>query len=104
MDTTQYGESAYLTPQIVKESQQPGDKKLGVIVSDVIVEEGKFGKQLSINVSFDQKIKAWKMDRESVKNMQKVSKHSENWLTKKVYFSVVLKNGKERVLGEPIME
>jgi len=100
MDTTQYGESQYLTPTLVKESPQT-PLKVGVIVSDVTVEDGKFGKQLSINVSFDQKVKIWKMNRESVKNLQKFSKLSESWLTKKVSFIISLnKSGKEQLIGE----
>lgn len=105
MDATQYGESQYLTPTIVNESQQAPDK-IGVIVSDVEVEDGKFGKQLSIKVSFDQKIKVWKMNKESVKNMLVgIGKNTELWLTKKVKFSVTkTKDGKDKLLGSPLLE
>lgn len=105
MDTTQYGESKYLTPQNIRDSPQGTDKKIGVVVGDVEVEDGKFGKQLALRVSLDQKIKVWKMSKENVQAMQKISKHSENWLTKKVFFHLdKTKDGKDKIVGEPIID
>jgi hypothetical protein len=69
MDTTQYGESKYLTPQLIRESPQTTEKKIGIVVSDAETEEGKFGKQLVLQVSFDKKIKLWKLSKDNVKSM-----------------------------------
>lgn len=105
MDTTQYGESKYLTPQLIKESQQNSPQKIGLIISDAEVEDGKYGKQLVIRVSFDKKVKIWKLSKENVKSLHKISVLSENWLTKKIGFTVSKTDeGKDKIIGEPIFD
>lgn len=105
MDTTKYGESKYLTPQIIRESPQKTIEKVGVIIGDCEEEDGKFGKQLAVKISIDQKIKIWALSKENVISMQKISKLSEDWLTKKVFFSVgTTKDGKDKIIGKPVFD
>ena len=103
MDTTTYAQGNYLTPQVIRDSPQ-AEHKIGVIVSDAVVEDGKFGKQLSVNISFDKYIKTWRMNRESVKNMHELGTDSMNWIAKKVYFVVEDRKGKEVIIGRPVKD
>lgn len=103
MDTKKFAQGNYLTPDMVKASPQ-APVKVGVIVSDVKIEVGSFGEQLTVMVNFDKEIKTWRLNRESVKNMQKVGSDSLTWLSCKVAFVVVDRKGKEVLIGEPVLD
>jgi hypothetical protein len=100
MDTTEFSEGQYITPKLVNESQQ----KIGVILGEARPEDTKYGKQLSVNVELNKKIKTWNMNRDSVKNLQRLGTNSESWIGKKVTFTVVSVGGKDGVIGMPVME
>ena len=100
MDTTDFSEGQYLTPKIVFDSPI----KVGVILGEARPEETKYGKQLTVNVEFNKRIKIWRLNRDSVKNMQQLGNNSESWIGRRVNFSVVSVNNKDRVIGNPILE
>jgi hypothetical protein len=98
MDTTAYSEGQFITPEFVKFSPT----KIGVLLGEATPEETKYGKQLTVNVEIDRKIKVWNLNRDSVKNMQQLGIDSSAWVAKRVRFNVVSVGGKDRVIGNPI--
>ena len=100
MDTTEFSEGQYVTPKIVTDSAT----KIGVVLSEAKPESTDYGEQLVCNVSLDQKIKKWRMNRDSVKNMQTLGKDSKAWVSKRVRLSVVSIQGKDRVIGTPVID
>lgn len=98
MDATDFSEGQYITATIVKESPV----KIGVILSEAKPEDTRFGKQLTCNVSFNGKIKVWNLNRDSVKNLISVlGSDTSLWVSKKIIFSVMTINSKDRVIGVP---
>ena len=100
MDTTDFSEGQFLTPKLVSDSPI----KIGVILGEARPEETKYGKQLTVNVEFNKRIKVWRLNRDSVKNMQRLGNDSQLWVGQRISFSVVVVNGKERVIGSPLLE
>lgn len=100
MDTTEFSEGQFVTPALVTQSQT----KIGVVLSEATAEQTDYGKALCCNVSIDQKIKKWRMNRDSVKNMQQLGLDSKNWVSQKIRFIVVTAGGKEKIIGSPILE
>lgn len=100
MDTTDFSEGRYITPKLVNDSPV----KVAVILGEATPEDTKYGKQLAVNVEFNKRIKLWNLNRDSVRNMQKLGFDSQMWIGKKITFTVVSVNGKERVIGMPIIE
>ena len=99
MDTTEFSEGQFVTPKLVSDSPV----KIAVILGEARPEDTKYGKQLTVNVEFNGKIKVWRLNRDSVKNMQQIGVNSEGWVGKRITFSVVTVGGKERVIGTPII-
>lgn len=99
MDTTQYGESAYLTPELVKNS---ATKRL-YIAGDVKIVPGKFGDKLELPVEIDNKAKTWGLSRDHVKSLQQFGKDSKAWLGKWVEVRVVNNGQKEVIVAIPII-
>jgi hypothetical protein len=100
MDTTEYSEGQFVTPAIVTSSPT----KIGVVLSEAAPEKTDYGTALCCNVSIDQKIKKWRMNRDSVKNMQQLGLDSRNWVSRQIRFIVVTAGGKEKVIGSPIID
>jgi len=100
MDTTCFSEGQFVTPALVTASPT----KIGVVLSEATPEKTDYGEQLVCNLSVDQKIKKWRMNRDSVKNMQQLGLDSRNWVSKRVRLSVLSVGGKERVIGVPIID
>jgi len=100
METQEFGESPYITAALINESKEP----VGVVIDEAMPIKTDYGQKLACKVSFDKKIKEWRMNRDSVKNMQKISTDSKNWVGHKVRFIVVPVNNKERIIGMPIIE
>ena len=100
MDTTNYSEGQFVTPLLVTQSPT----KVGVVLSEARPEQTRFGEQLTTEVSIDAKIKSWNLNRDSVKNMQKLGVDSNLWVGKKVRFTVVTVSGKESVIGDPVTD
>ena len=100
MDTTIYSEGQYITKEFVRASPT----KIGVVLGEASPKDTKFGKQLSVNVEIDRKIKEWNLNKDSVKNMQQLGVDSMSWVSKRVLFSVISIGGKDRIIGTPIIE
>jgi len=100
MDTTEFSEGLFLTPQVVSASPT----KIGVVLSEAIAEKGKYGNELCCNVMIDFKTKKWRLNIDSVKNMHRISRDSKFWVSCKVQFTVVTTNGREKVIGSPIFD
>ena len=99
MDTTQYGESAYITPDLVKQSAS----KRVYIAGDAKIVMGKFGDKLELPVELDGKQKTWGLNREIVKNLQQFGKDSKAWVGKWVELRIINDNGKEKICAFPII-
>lgn len=97
MDTTQYAESEYVTPELVKSSPS----KTAVIVSEALPDKTDYGEKLTCQVEIDGKQKKWRLNRDSVKNMQQIGKDSKTWMSHIIRFMVVTTKGKECVIGVP---
>ena len=95
MDTTCFAEGDYITAELVKNSPT---KKL-VIVDEAKSVPTKFGDRLECTVSIDGKLKKWKLNQASVKNMHQVSVDSKFWVQQVVQLTV----DKDRVFGAPIL-
>jgi hypothetical protein len=100
MDTTEFSEGQFITPQLVIESPT----RIGVIIDEATPEKTDYGMSLVCKVSIDTKIKKWRMNRDSVKNMRTLNTDSKFWIGKKVLFLTALIQGKERVIGSPVIE
>lgn len=100
MNSQEFAEGRYINPEIVMGSQT----KIGVIITDCTVEQSQYGPQLICTVEIDKKQKLWQMNRDSVKNMQQIGIDTSSWVGKKVKFQVVSVNGKQRVIGMPMMD
>lgn len=98
MDTTEFGEDKFVTPELVKASLT----KKGVIIDEAIAEESKYGQRLKCTVQIDGKFKKWNLNKDSVRNMHNVSRDSKFWLGTLVQFIVVTSGGKEKVVGSPL--
>jgi hypothetical protein len=99
MDTTEFAEGLYWTPKLVEASPV----KVGVVITDAKPEDSKYGAQLVCDVSINKKIKRWAMNRDSVANMHKIGVDSKSWIGKRVHFQVLTVNGKQRIIGLPVM-
>ena len=100
MDTTNFSESAFVTPELVKNSTS----KILVVIDEAKGEKTDYGEQLFCKVQIDGKFKTWRMNRESVKNMQSLGSDSKFWIGKRVQLLVMSPRGKEQVFGTPIIE
>ncbi len=99
MDSTQFGESAYINPQLVKESIS---KKL-YISGDAKIVEGKYGDKMELPVELDNKDKTWGLSRDIVKSLQAFGKDTKTWVGKWVKLTAVKVGDKEQIIAEPII-
>lgn len=96
MDATQFGESDYITAEIVKASPT----KKAVITGKPKSEETDWGMKLSIPVDIDKKPKTYRPNKDSVRNIIEVfGKETDNWVGKELHLSVVSVMGKDGVLA-----
>lgn len=98
MDSTEFGEDKFLTPELVKASPT----KKCVITDEAHAEETKFGHRFTCTVQIDGKFKKWNMNKDSVRNMQSINKDSKFWMGLPVQLIVVNSGGKDKVIGSPI--
>ena len=98
MDTTRFSEGQYVTSELVELSPT----KIGVIIEEAKEKQTDYGEALSVTINMDEKKKTWRLNRDSVKNMQQLGKDSLSWIGKKVQFQVVNVKGKKLVIGSPI--
>jgi hypothetical protein len=99
MDTTEFSEGKYITPLLVNKSPT----KKCIILDEAKPEKTDFGEQLVCHVEIDGKGKLWRMNMDSVKNMQRINIDSRFWREKSVQFLVTMVKGKEVVIGSPIL-
>lgn len=97
MDTTEFAEGEYLTPELVRNSPT----KLGVVLNEASGEDSNFGKKLVCLIELDKKKKKWTLNRDSIKNMQQLGTDSRYWVGKAVKFQVFTLKGKESIVGTP---
>jgi hypothetical protein len=105
MDTSQYGESAYITPELVKQSTA---KKVYICGVAKIV-QGKFGDKLELPVELDGKQKTWGLNRTVVQALQKFGegkpnpKDDKHWVGKYVELRVINDGTKEIIVAIPVL-
>ena len=99
MDTTQYGESVYIAPDLVKQSAS----RRVYIAGDARIIKGKWGDQLELPVELDGKPKTWGLTRDVVKTLQQFGKDSKQWVGKWVELRVINDAGKDKVMAFPII-
>jgi hypothetical protein len=105
MDTSQYGESAYITPELVKFS---ASKKVYICGIAKVV-QGKFGDKLELPVEIDGKQKTWGLNRTLVQALHQFGDDKENpkddkhWIGKWVQLSLKFENGKDVIVASPIL-
>lgn len=97
VDSRKALESEYVTVDAVKNSKT---KKL-VIVHSGAYESTDWGERLTLRVNIDNKIKLWRPNRDSIKNMQEYGNMTEDWVNTVVDLSIVTMKGKEMVIGVP---
>ena len=99
MDTTQFSEGQYVTSELVELSPT----KVGVIIEEARAKPTDYGEALNVTINIDEKKKVWRLNRDSVRNMQQLGKDSLSWVGKKVQFQVVNVKGKKLVIGSPVL-
>jgi len=103
MDTKAFGESAYITPDLVKQSTA---KKVYICGIAKIV-QGKFGEKLDLPVELDGISKIWGLNRTIVKALQQFGAGKINptddkhWVGKWVNLSVVRDGEKDVIIATP---
>jgi hypothetical protein len=101
MDTTEFSEGQFVTPELVTKSPT----KICVIKSEATPEKTDYGYQLVAVVDIDFKTKKWRINKDSVKNLQQnIGYDSKSWIAKKVRLNVITVSGKDRIIGMPITE
>ena len=96
MNATEYGESDYITAEIVKASPT---KNL-TILGDAKVEETDFGSKLEIPVEIDSKKKKYRPNKDTIKNLcQVLGAETKAWIGKTIHVQTVSINGKDSVIG-----
>ena len=96
MDATQYGESNYVTAELVKASPT----KKAIIMADSKSEETDFGTKLRIPVDIDNKPKTYSPNKDSVKNIiRSLGAETKAWVGKTLSFSVISVMGKDSVIA-----
>ena len=105
MDTKAFGESAYITPDLVKQSTT----KRVYICGTAKITQGKFGDKLELPVELDGIAKTWSLNRPQVKTLQQFGTGNANptddkhWVGKWVSLSVVKEREKDVIVATPIM-
>ena len=100
MNTNEFIESAYITADIVRNSPS---KHLNIL-NEAQGEETDFGHRLTCTVEIDGKEKKWRLNKDSICNMRNLGTDSKAWIGAKVKLNIVKIQGKEAVVGYPIME
>ena len=100
MDMEAYAESESIGIDFIKSQTN----KIGVILSGGIMSPTKEGlMKPKFMVQINAKNKYWTMNKTSAKLfVEKLGKESDQWIGKKVLYSIGFVNGKECVLGTPI--
>ena len=100
MDTQEFAEDRYVSVMVIRNSPT----KTCVVIDEALPEKTDYGHSLVCNVSIDAKIKKWRLNKDSVKNMQALGANSSVWIGKKVSFTVVSVQGKDRIIGSPVLD
>lgn len=100
MDATQYTEGDYISAELVKSSKS----KKAVIVGDGTREQvtfqGKTSEKLSLPVEIDGKVKTYRPNKDSVKNIIGVlGPETKAWLGKTLTFVIISAMGKDSVIA-----
>lgn len=100
MDTTERAEGNYWTAEVVKAMPT----KIGVVIDEAIDRDTDFGKVFCCQVEIAGKVKFWKPNRASIKNMHQIDTDSRKWIGKKVLFVISSDKGRDRLIVSPIIE
>jgi hypothetical protein len=99
MDATQFGESDFITTEIVNASKT---KKI-VIVGDGKVEETDWGSRMELPVEIDGKKKRYRPNKDTIKNcISLFGADTKGWLGKTISLVVMSIAGKDSIIGTPI--
>lgn len=96
MDATQYGESDFITKEIVNASKT----KKCLILGEAKVEQTDFGDKMELPVEIDGKKKRFRPNKDTVKNLIGAwTMETRAWLGKVVNLETKNVGGKEIVIG-----
>ena len=101
MDMTNYVESESINLDFVKSSPT----KKGILLSSGVMAPTKEGQMKpKFLVEIDGKQKYWTMNKNTAKNLSMMfGNESNGWVGRKVEFTVGVVNGKEAVIGKPMV-
>jgi hypothetical protein len=98
MDATQYGESDFITTEIVNASKT---KKI-VVIGDAKVEETDWGSRMELPVEIDGKKKRYRPNKDTIKNcIRSYGVETKGWLGKTIALTVMTVAGKDSIIGSP---
>ena len=66
--------------------------------------DGMKQKKLTIQIELDGKIKKYRPNRDSIKNLSVYGRDTKEWVGKKIRLAVLTINGQERIIASPVME
>jgi len=96
VDATQYGESDFVTAQLIKDSKT----RTAIVIGESNVEETDYGQKLTVPVEIDGKKKKYRPNKDSVKNLiERLGKETKGWLGQTFNFNIVTIMGKESVVA-----
>jgi len=94
MDATKFGESNYITAQLIEQSKT----KTAVIIGDSTSEETDYGEKLTVPVEIDGKKKTYRPNKDSVKNIiEELGSETSTWIGSQLSFSLFNFAGKQCV-------
>ena len=98
VETKQFCESEFLSVDLVKSS----NIKNCVIITEPVGKYSVYGLRLTCVVEINKKQKIWKMNKNTVVNLQVLGSDSKNWIGKIINLEIIKINGKDSIIGTVI--
>jgi hypothetical protein len=98
VDSGEALESIFVTADLVEISPT---KKLVVVESGSYETSLNNERRLTVSVNIDGKLKKWRPNKESVRNLQVFGKDTANWVSKPINLKVEYRLGKKSVIAMP---
>ena len=99
VDSREAMESEYICVELVRSSST----KKAVVIDPGTYENSDFGRKLTLGVNIDGKIKRYRPNKESVKNLQVLGSDTLNWVAKIIELRIEKRSGKEAVIAIPFV-
>jgi len=97
VDTSQAIESEFLSVEEVKTNPV---KDL-LIIDEGKFEETQFGNRLCLKVNYAGKVKTWRPNRDTIRNLQELGKDSKDWVGKIISLRIIRARDKDMIIGYP---